>query len=114
MDLSAAGQLFFVGLDRTLVSAAREVILLSVDDIDRALATVRLNEGQNSLFFLMPDSGANDSPPQFTISGDDWNHGVQYEFLEHRVLAALDLRLLAVHITSSSGLNERRAATLSM
>jgi hypothetical protein len=114
MELSAAGQLFFVGLDRTLVSAAREVILLSIDDIDRALGTVRLYERATRLLFLIPESVANDSQPQFTITGDDLDHRVAPEFLKHPTLAALGVRLLELYIESPSGMSERRVATLSL
>jgi hypothetical protein len=114
MELSAAGQLFFVGLDKTLISAARDVVLLSIDDVDRTLGTVRLNQGENRLFFLMPEREGNYSEPEFIISGDELNHDVQVEFLEHPKLGALRVRLLAVRITSPQSINERRSATLSM
>lgn len=114
MEVSAADQLFFVGLDRTLVSATRDVVLLSIDDIDRALGIVRLNERGNHLLFLVPESESGASEPKFTIRDDDWSHGFESEFVDLPRLAALGVRLLDVYVEPAPGRQESGTATISL
>ena len=112
LELSTAGQLFFVGLAGELVSAAKDVVLLCIDDVDRSLGVVRLRAPTTRLYFLMPESQVDDSSPPIWIT-DDLNHGVATQLVEDERLMALGVRLLSVDI-NSAGITERRSATLSM
>jgi hypothetical protein len=110
LELSNASQLFFVGLSGELISAAKDVVLLSVDDVDRALGTVRLHP-ENRLYFLVPETEAADSLPPTWLS--DRSAGITIQPVENERLSALGVRVFSVDVASHD-IEERRTRTLSM
>lgn len=114
VELSKANQLFFVGLEGELVSAAKDVVLLCIDDVDRTLGTVRLDPYVSRLYFLLPETESEgvDSPSPI-LTSNDRNLGLTVEAIEDERLAALGFRLLGVDIVSPH-IEERSSATLSL
>lgn len=115
IELSNANQVFFVGLHGELVSAAKDVVLMCIDDVDRALGVVRVGPDRSRLYFLMPESEpeAADSVPPIWASGD-LNGGLKLHWLGDDRLAARGLALLALDIDPPATLAESRTETLSM
>ena len=115
--VAPAQRLFVLGLAGTVLDPTREPVLLSVDDVDRALGVIRLQPDDNRLHFLVPESTSLEAEPTIQLQAHgDWDHSIDRYSFENptEALSRLSLRLLTVDLHLSRGVAEATRSVLSM